>query len=462
MNTDFHSIEFDRPLIESLPSSGPRYTSYPTADRFYSNWHGQDLSAALQHNIQPDKPISLYVHIPFCNTICYYCGCNKIITKDKSRADLYLDYLDKELALLARHWTDKPTLAQIHFGGGTPTFLNDAQLSRLFDSIHHYFKLMDQGEYSIEIDPRKVSVATVAHLGKLGFNRMSIGIQDFNPAVQKAVNRIQSEDETRSVIEAARAHGFHSISVDLIYGLPHQTQASMHTTVDHVLSLQPDRIAMYHYAHLPHLFKPQRRIDTTAVPDSSTKLDILQDTVHHLLDSGYVFIGMDHFAKPDDELTHALTEGRLQRNFQGYSTHAECDLVAIGVSSISKIGAHYSQNEKDLAAYYEALDNGRLPVLRGYQLNADDVLRRQIIQDLMCHFQLDLKHYSLPDNQHFATYFAPELNELQHLAQLGLLTLNDTQLQVTPKGRFLIRNIAMVFDIYLRQKQTSAQYSKTL
>lgn len=462
MNTAAHTIEFDRALIESLPSSGPRYTSYPTADRFYAHWTDADLKMALQQNIQPNKALSLYVHIPFCNTICYYCGCNKIITKDKSRADQYLDYLDKELALLAACWSGKPQLAQIHFGGGTPTFLSDQQLSRLFDSIHRYFTLTDSGEYSIEIDPRKVSTDTVIHLSQLGFNRMSVGIQDFNPAVQKAVNRIQSEDETRRVIEAAQTHGFKSISVDLIYGLPHQTQASMHTTVEHVLSLQPDRIAMYHYAHLPHLFKPQRRIDITAVPDSTTKLDILQDTVQHLLNSGYIFIGMDHFAKPDDELSHALTEGRLQRNFQGYSTHADCDLIAIGVSSISKIGHHYSQNEKELPAYYEALDQGRLPVLRGYQLNEDDVLRRQIIQDLMCHFRLVLNQYSLPQEHTFATYFATELNELQQLEKLGLLTLTDTQLQVTPKGRFLIRNIAMVFDVYLRQKRSSAHYSKTL
>lgn len=461
MNTRRFNIEFDRNLIASLPSSGPRYTSYPTADRFNTSFTAAQLKSTLQQNIGI-QPVSLYVHIPFCNTICYYCGCNKIITKDTSRADLYIQYLDKELALLAQNWPGKPLLAQLHFGGGTPTFLNNEQLSHIFDSISRYFTLTTDGEYSIEIDPRKVTADTVAHLGKLGFNRMSVGIQDFNPAVQQAVNRIQSEAETRDVIEAARCNGFHSVSVDLIYGLPHQTEASMHCTLRHVLELMPDRIAMYHYAHLPHLFKPQRRIDTNAVPDSRVKLDILQNTVQYLLEQGYIFIGMDHFARPTDELAIALSEGRLQRNFQGYSTHADCDLIAIGVSSISKIANTYSQNEKELTAYYQALDENRLPVMRGYQLNADDILRRQVIQDLMCRFQLIFQDYREAMQQPFQTYFAAEQTDLQQLSQLGLLNLTDDQLQVTPKGRLLIRNIAMIFDYYLRQKRTEAQYSRTL
>lgn len=461
MNTRRFNIEFDRNLIASLPSSGPRYTSYPTADRFNTSFTADQLKSTLQQNIGI-QPVSLYVHVPFCNTICYYCGCNKIITKDTSRADLYIQYLDKELALLAQNWRGKPLLAQLHFGGGTPTFLNNEQLSHIFASISRYFTLTTDGEYSIEIDPRKVTADTVAHLGKLGFNRMSVGIQDFNPAVQQAVNRIQSEAETRDVIEAARCNGFHSVSVDLIYGLPHQTEASMHCTLKHVLELKPDRIAMYHYAHLPHLFKPQRRIDTNAVPDSRVKLDILQNTVQYLLEQGYIFIGMDHFARPTDELAIALSEGRLQRNFQGYSTHADCDLIAIGVSSISKIANTYSQNEKELTAYYQALDEDRLPVMRGYQLNADDILRRQVIQDLMCRFQLSFQDYREAMQKPFQTYFAAEQTDLQQLSQLGLLNLSDDQLQVTPKGRLLIRNIAMIFDYYLRQKRTEAQYSRTL
>ncbi|WP_037587092.1 oxygen-independent coproporphyrinogen III oxidase [Stenoxybacter acetivorans] len=454
-------IDFDRELIASLPASGPRYTSYPTADRFHTDFQAADLTAAIrQHDNQ--QPLSLYIHIPFCNTICYYCGCNKIITKDKSRADEYLNYLDKELTLLAQNWQGKPKLAQLHFGGGTPTFLSDEQLARVFDSIYRHFTLTDEGEYSIEIDPRKVSRDTVLFLGQLGFNRMSVGIQDFNPEVQKAVNRIQSEAETREVIDAAREAGFKSVSVDLIYGLPHQSIDTMRDTLEKVLSLLPDRLAVYHYAHLPHIFPPQRRIDINTVPDSSTKLDILQNTVNILLQQGYIFIGMDHFAKPDDELAVALAEGRLQRNFQGYSTHADCDLVAIGVSSIGKIGRVYSQNQKDIEAYYADLNADRLPVLRGYTLNDDDVLRRSIIQDLMCRFSLHFDDYKNRIDQDFADYFAAEYKDLAQLSAKGLMTLSDTGLEVSPKGRFLIRNIAMVFDAHLRNRETKAKYSQTV
>ena len=361
--------EFDRELIASLPASGPRYTSYPTADRFHTQFGEAEYIQALELRRMGalNKPLSLYIHIPFCNTICYYCGCNKIITKDKSRADDYIRYLEREMALLAPHLQGRHALAQLHFGGGTPTFLSDEQIERVFHMIRQYFDLLPNGEYSIEIDPRKVSRETVLHLGKLGFNRMSVGIQDFDPTVQEAVNRVQSVEETREVIEAAREAGFKSVSVDLIYGLPHQTLDSIKPTLDTVLSLSPDRLALYHYAHLPHIFKPQRRIDTAVVPSSEEKLDILQYAVQRLTEAGYVFIGMDHFAKPDDELAIALREGFLQRNFQGYSTYADYDLLAIGVSSIGKIGSTYEQNEKDIEAYYAALDAGRLPIMRGYQ-----------------------------------------------------------------------------------------------
>jgi len=380
-------IIFDRKLIASLPANGPRYTSYPTADRFHTGFTAEDYIQAVQN--RTPGPLSLYIHIPFCNTICYYCGCNKIITKDTTRADQYLGYLKKEFALQAELLQGKPKLAQLHFGGGTPTFLSDAQLNFVFSLIREHFTLMPQGEYSIEIDPRKVSRETVLFLGSLGFNRMSVGIQDFDQQVQQAVNRIQSEEETRVVIDAAREAGFQSVSVDLIYGLPHQTPATMQQTLDKVLALAPDRLAVYHYAHLPHIFKPQRRIDTNAVPDSNTKLDMLQQIVQRLGSEGYVFIGMDHFAKPQDELAVALREGRLQRNFQGYSTHADCDLIAVGLSSIGKIGRIYSQNQRQLEAYYADLDAGRLPLFRGYLLDEDDLLRRRLIQDLMCRFGLD-------------------------------------------------------------------------
>ena len=299
-------------------------------------------------------------------------------------------------------------------------------------------------------------------LGRLGFNRMSVGIQDFDPKVQAAVNRIQSYEETKEVIDAAREAGFKSVSVDLIYGLPHQTSESIKTTIDTVLSLDPDRLALYHYAHLPHVFKPQRRIDTAAVPGSEEKLDMLQYCVQTLTERGYVFIGMDHFAKPDDELSVALEEGLLQRNFQGYSTYADCDLVAIGVSSIGKIGNTYSQNERDIDAYYAAIDEDRLPIMRGYQLNQDDILRRNIIQDLMCRFALDYRVYEDISGTPFDRYFKDELADLEKLADLGLVSLNDQGLTVTPKGRFLIRNIAMVFDYHLRHKETRAKYSQTV
>ena len=456
--------EFDRQLIASLPASGPRYTSYPTADRFHTDFNEQAYIDALQQRQLGalNKPLSLYIHIPFCNTICYYCGCNKIITKDKSRADAYIGYLKKELDLLHPHLNGKPTLAQLHFGGGTPTFLSDEQLQRVFDMIRSHFQLLPNGEYSIEIDPRKVSRDTVFHLAKLGFNRMSIGIQDFDPMVQQAVNRIQTLAETRAVIEAAREAGFKSVSVDLIYGLPHQSAESIKPTLDTVLSLDPDRIALYHYAHLPHLFKPQRRIDPAAVPNSEEKLDILQYAVHTLTERGHIFIGMDHFAKPDDELSIALREGRLQRNFQGYSTYADCDLVAIGVSSIGKIGNTYSQNERDLEAYYAALDADRLPIMRGYHLNQDDLLRRNIIQDLMCRFTLDFSTYEECFGICFTEYFQAEWSDLQSMAAAGLLEYNRNNITVTPKGRFLIRNIAMIFDHHLRHKETTAKYSQTV
>lgn len=456
--------EFDRELIAGLPSSGPRYTSYPTADRFHGGFREKEYLEAL-HSRGADasnKPLSLYIHIPFCNTICYYCGCNKIITKDKGRADAYIEYLEKEMKLLAPHLGGRHPLSQLHFGGGTPTFLSDNQLERVFEMIRKYFQLIPNGEYSIEIDPRKVSRETVLKLGKLGFNRMSVGIQDFDPKVQAAVNRIQSYEETKEVIDAAREAGFKSVSVDLIYGLPYQTSESIKTTIDTVLSLDPDRLALYHYAHLPHVFKPQRRIDTAAVPGSEEKLDMLQYCVQTLTERGYVFIGMDHFAKPDDELSVALEKGLLQRNFQGYSTYADCDLVAIGVSSIGKIGNTYSQNERDIDAYYAAIDEGRLPVMRGYQLNQDDILRRNIIQDLMCRFALDYRVYEDISGTPFDRYFQDELADLEKLADLGLVSLNKQGLTVTPKGRFLIRNIAMVFDYHLRHKETKAKYSQTV
>ncbi|GGY27536.1 oxygen-independent coproporphyrinogen III oxidase [Paludibacterium paludis] len=458
------SCEFDRELIERLDCSGPRYTSYPTADRFTAAFGPDDYLRWLgQHQLgQSNRAISLYAHLPFCNTVCYYCGCNKIITKDKSKADTYLDYLEKEVDAVVAALGKREKVIQLHFGGGTPTFLSDAQLERLMTLLKTRFEFLPEGEYSIEIDPRKVGRDTVFELARLGFNRMSVGIQDFDPAVQQAVNRVQSEAETLEVIEAAREAGFRSVSVDLIYGLPLQTLDSVMATLDKVIRIAPDRIALYNYAHLPTVFMPQRRINEADLPSAETKLDILQESVKRLTDAGYVFIGMDHFAKPDDDLAVALRQGRLQRNFQGYSTHADCDMIGLGVSSIGKIGPCYTQNHKDIDAYYAALDEGRLPVMRGMVLDGDDILRRSIIQSLMCRFALSVEATEDVFGINFAHYFAEELPKIRELQAMGLLSFDGDFLMVEPKGRFLIRNIAMIFDKHLRDRQSGARYSKVI
>ncbi|UTH72447.1 oxygen-independent coproporphyrinogen III oxidase [Chromobacterium sp. IIBBL 290-4] len=457
-------FEFDRQLIERLEGSGPRYTSYPTADRFLPGFTPDDYQNKLkQRQIGANRrPVSLYAHIPFCNTVCYYCACNKIITKDKSKADRYLDYLEKEISLVAEQLGGREKAIQLHFGGGTPTFLSDAQLERLMGILKTHFEFMSDGEYSIEIDPRKVERETMFRLAEYGFNRISVGVQDFNPEVQLAVNRVQSEEETRQVIEAGREAGIKSVSLDLIYGLPLQTRDSMLQTLETALNLSPDRLALYNYAHLPTVFMPQRRINESELPSTSVKLDILQDAVKMLTDAGYVFIGMDHFAKPDDELAVALRQGRLQRNFQGYSTHADCDMLGFGVSSIGKVGSCYSQNEKTLEDYYAALDQGRLPVARGLTLDSDDVLRRTIIQSLMCRFALSVEALEEIHGINFAQYFAAEMPKIREFQQEGLLDFDGDFLMVMPKGRFLIRNIAMLFDRHLRERQTHARYSKTI
>lgn len=408
------------------------------------------------------KPLSLYAHLPFCNTVCYYCGCNKIITKDHSKADIYLDYLEKEVDMVVNELGQREKVVQLHFGGGTPTFLSDEQLERLMSILTSRFEFLPEGEYSIEIDPRKVGRETVFKLAKLGFNRMSVGIQDLDARVQKAVNREQSLEETLVVIDAAREAGFKSVSVDLIYGLPHQTEESVARTVEQVIAIAPERIALYNYAHLPTVFKPQRRINENDLPAASVKLDILQHSVKQLTEAGYVFIGMDHFAKPDDDLAVALRQGRLQRNFQGYSTYADCDMLAFGVSSIGKVGPSYSQNEKELDRYYAALDAGHLPVMRGLLLDTDDIMRRTIIQALMCRFALSFEAIEEIFNINFAEYFAVELPKIRELQQEGLLHFDGDFLTVEPKGRFLIRNIAMIFDRHLRERETHARYSKVI
>ncbi|PKO84939.1 MAG: oxygen-independent coproporphyrinogen III oxidase [Betaproteobacteria bacterium HGW-Betaproteobacteria-11] len=455
---------FDPALIRRFDVNGPRYTSYPTADRFvegftaddYKHWLGRRTVGRLS------RPLSLYVHIPFCNTICYYCACNKIITKDHGRSAKYIRYLGREIDQVVAALDGSREVVQLHLGGGTPTFLADDELRRLMEKITTSFDLLPDGEYSIEVDPRKVNRQTVSLLAELGFNRMSIGVQDFASEVQRAVNRIQSLEETREVLEAAREAGFKSISVDLIYGLPKQNEASFERTLDTVIALDPDRLSIYNYAHLPSLAKPQRRISEADLPSPEVRLSILQLAVRRLQEAGYVFIGMDHFAKPGDELAIAQRRGRLHRNFQGYSTHAEADLLAFGVSAIGKIGPSYVQNVKTLDDYYARLDAGDLPVMRGIELTADDLLRREIIQALMCHFTLSIEALEVAHLIDFKTYFAAEIEALGEMEAAGLLSVDPQWITIHPRGRFLVRAIAMVFDRYLHTAQQHARYSKVI
>jgi len=470
MNTPFPPVEFDTEIISKLSQSGPRYTSYPTADRFQGDFgYGQFLEAVAGLRMRRSRrPLSLYIHIPFCDTVCYYCGCNKIVTKDHSKAAVYLGYLKQEIDMQGRLFDGMGQIEQLHFGGGTPTYLSDKQMGDLMAHLHANFDFADDahGEYSIEIDPRTVSVERVHSLRAQGFNRISLGVQDFDPEVQKAVNRIQPEAETRAVMKAARDAGFRSISIDLIYGLPKQTIVSMTQTLDKVIAASPDRIALYNYAHLPHIFKPQRRIADADMPSPAVKLELLKMSIQRLCDAGYIYIGMDHFAKPDDELAVAQRQGRLQRNFQGYSTRAESELISCGVSAISAVGATYSQNEKTLDAYYARLDDGVLPITRGIKLDNDDLLRRIVIAKLMCNFELSMSSIEQGFPIKFRQYFETELGKLKAFEDDGLLTIDDEWISVTPKGRLLIRNICMVFDRYLGVAQDVApqplRYSKTI
>ena len=455
---------FDESIIRRFDVSGPRYTSYPTADRFTADFGPANYRHWLEHRCMAGvpRPVSLYFHIPFCNTICYYCACNKIITKDHGRSAKYLKYLAHEIALQASLLEGEREVVQLHWGGGTPTFLAPEEMQFLMQATREHFTLLPDGEYSIEVDPRRVEENTIKVLADLGFNRMSLGVQDFEPVVQKAVNRIQTLEETRMVIDAARRYGFRSVSVDLIYGLPFQTLETINRTLDAVIALAPDRLSLYNYAHLPHLVKPQRRINEADLPSPDAKLDILQLAIRRLAEAGYVFIGMDHFAKPDDELTIAQRQGRLHRNFQGYSTHAEADLLAFGISAISKVGSSYGQNVKTLDEYYAMLDQHQLPVMRGIELTNDDLMRRNIIQQLMCHFNLDIAQVEMLHQIDFKSYFAQELADLREMETAGLLTIGERQLQVHPTGRMLVRVIAMAFDRYLRKPQEGARYSKVI
>lgn len=461
---DEKEVLFHPELLQKFDINGPRYTSYPSADRFHSDFSEQDYVGALQRVAKLKEPMSLYFHLPFCPNICYYCGCNKIITKDHGRSAKYIKYLAKEMAMVTKVMgaQGRIPVTQLHWGGGTPTFLSHEEMRELMHHTNEHFELLPGGEYSIEIDPRRVSEQDIALLAELGFNRISLGVQDFNLAVQEAVHRIQTIEETQAVIDWSRKYGFKSRSVDLIYGLPKQTPATFKETVDAVLKMNPDRLSVYNYAHLPHIFKPQRRIAEADLPPAADKLDILSNTITRLGEAGYVFIGMDHFAKPNDELAIAQQEGKLHRNFQGYSTQAECDLLAFGISSIGKVDDCYSQNVRTLDEYYAALDAGHLPVLRGLQLDQDDLLRRELIGELMCQFALNTKVFASDHQIDFQDYFKTELEELKDLEQAGLLEWRNGDIVVPIKGRLLARRVAMTFDRHLRESQARGTYSKVL
>ena len=462
-------LEFDPDLVRRLTKSGPRYTSYPTADRFSNAFTYRDYLQAVAslRTRGSTRPLSLYLHIPFCDTVCYYCACNKIVTKNRDKAAVYLSYLKREVEMQGRLFAGMNRIEQLHFGGGTPTYLSDGQMEELMMHLRRNFEFASdvEGEYSIEVDPRTVSRERVHSLRRQGFNRISLGVQDYDPVVQAAVNRVQPEHETQAIIDAAREAGFRSVSIDLIYGLPKQDMDTMTQTLAKVIKAAPDRIAVYNYAHLPHLFKPQRRISEADLPSAEVRLAMLGLCIDTLARAGYVYIGMDHFARPDDDLAVAQRQGRLHRNFQGYSTHAEMDLVSCGVSAISAVAGTYSQNVKTLDAYYDLIERNELPIERGIRLSMDDALRRTIIQMLMCQFELSVPAIEQAYPIAFRDYFATELEQLAVLAADGLVTLEPDWINVTARGRVLIRNVCMVFDRYLGAASHAvpvARHSRTI
>jgi len=456
------SIKFDLDLIHRYDKAGPRYTSYPTALELHEGFADKEYREHITKSNAAGGPLSLYFHIPFCDTVCYYCACNKIITKNRKHAEPYLENLYKEIAMQGSLFDNSRVVNQLHWGGGTPTFLSFEQMKGLMDASRQHFNLRDddKGEYSIEVDPRETNDQTISQLRELGFNRISLGLQDFNPDVQKAVNRIQTEEQTFAVLDAARKHGFRSTSIDLIYGLPLQTVDTFAETLDKVLAVSPDRFSIFNYAHMPTRFKTQRQINDADMPSPEVKLDILQMMGGKLIEAGYVYIGMDHFAKPDDELAIAQREGKLYRNFQGYSTHSDCDLVGMGITSIGRVGDAYIQNVKALDEYDDLISQGKLPVFKGVDLNEDDKLRRAVITHLICHFELEFSKIEQQFDIVFADYFATELSNLEQMQTDGLLVLTAKGIQVQTAGRLLIRNICMIFDKYLAQKQQ--QFSKVI
>jgi oxygen-independent coproporphyrinogen-3 oxidase len=458
------TLVLDQDLISRYDQSGPRYTSYPTAVQFHDGFGPEEYRAAAMASNASGRPLSLYFHIPFCDTVCFYCACNKIATKDRTRSQPYLDRVHREMEMQGELFDRSRPVEQLHWGGGTPTFISAEQMRELMEVTGRHFSLLDDdsGEYSIEIDPREVSDETIGLLREIGFNRMSLGLQDLDPNVQKAVNRIQTAEETFGALRAARREGFRSISMDLIYGLPLQTPQSFIATLDRVIEAEPDRLSVFNYAHLPEIFKPQRRINEVELPSPDQKLEILHLVGERLASAGYVYIGMDHFARPDDELAVAQRDGELYRNFQGYSTHAHCDLVALGVTSIGMVGNTYAQNMRTLDDYYARIDAGELAVFRGIELNRDDELRRAVITHLICNFSLDTDKVGRDWDIRFEDYFADELTRLDTMSKDGLLSIDGPRIEVLPAGRLLIRNICMVFDQYLGADGQTARFSKVI
>ncbi|WP_160286663.1 oxygen-independent coproporphyrinogen III oxidase [Pseudomonas sp. QL9] len=457
------NIRWDADLIRRYDLSGPRYTSYPTAVQFHEGVGPFDMLHALRDSQKARRPLSLYVHIPFCANICYYCACNKVITKDRGRSAPYLARLIHEAEMIGRHLGREQRVEQLHFGGGTPTFLSPGQLRELMSQLRTHLHLLDDdsGDYGIEIDPREADWSTMGLLRELGFNRVSLGVQDFDLEVQRAVNRLQSFDETRAIMDAARTLQYRSVNIDLIYGLPKQTPERFAQTVEQVIGLQPDRLSVFNYAHLPERFMPQRRIDVADLPSPGQKLEMLQRTIEQLSAAGYRYIGMDHFALPDDELAMAQEDGTLQRNFQGYTTHGHCDLIGLGVSAISQIGNLYAQNSSEIADYMSSLDNGQLATRRGLFCTPDDRIRRAVIQQLICHFRLDFAAVEREFNIEFRGYFASVWPELKRFAADGLILLDRDGIDVTAAGRLLVRSLCMLFDRYLPE-QNLQRFSRVI
>ncbi|MDO4626923.1 MAG: oxygen-independent coproporphyrinogen III oxidase [Pasteurellaceae bacterium] len=452
-------IVWDLNLIQKYNHSGPRYTSYPTALEFNGNYSEQDFENAVAR--YPNRPLSLYVHIPFCHKLCYFCGCNKVITRHQYKADIYLDSLEQEIKARAPLFRQR-IATQVHWGGGTPTYLTEQQSARLMAMLREHFHIAENAEISIEMDPREIELSMLDHLRHIGFNRISMGVQDFDKNVQKAINREQDEEFIRALLQRARELGFQSTNLDLIYGLPLQTVESFMHTLQQVIALNPDRLSVFNYAHLPSRFAGQAKIKEMQLPAPETKLTILQKTIETLGQAGYQFIGMDHFAKPDDELAIAQKNGVLHRNFQGYTTQEECDLLGLGVSAISLIGDSYAQNQKELKHYYHAVDHTGLALHKGFSMSQEDCLRRDVIKQLICNFKLDYAPIEQQYQIDFATHFAEDLALLAPLAKDGLIQIESSGLKVSPTGRLLIRNICLCFDTYSRQQARRQQFSRII